>query len=147
MTISGTISGILSQKTPVVHAVTPDNTVYEAILKMAEVNVGALVVMADGELKGVISERDYTRKVALKGKTSKDTYVREILTANVITVTPQTSVDECLRLMTKHRIRHLPVIEMGKLVGIVSIGDLVNWIISSQSHVIEQLTNYISGQY
>lgn len=147
MSFTGIVSAILSQKAPVVHSVTPGQTVFEAIQKMAEHNVGALVVLEGGQLKGVISERDYTRKVALKGKTSKETLVSEILTSNVITVTPQTTVEECLRLMTKHRIRHLPVVEHGQLVGILSIGDLVNWIITTQGQMIEQLTSYISGQY
>ena len=147
MPFTGTVSALLSQKAPVVHTVTPAHTVFEAIQKMAEYNVGALVVVQDGKLKGVISERDYTRKVALKGKTSKETHVSEILTSNVITVTPQTTVEECMRLMTKHRIRHLPVVENGQLQGILSIGDLVNWIITTQNQMIEQLTNYISGQY
>jgi CBS domain-containing protein len=148
MTVSGTISALLSsKKSAVVHSVPPEATVFEAIQKMADHNVGALVVLTGEQLKGVISERDYTRKVALKGKTSKETKVNDILTANVITVTPQSTVDECLRLMTHHRVRHLPVVENGKVVGIVSIGDLVNWIISTQSHMIQQLTSYISGQY
>jgi CBS domain-containing protein len=147
MPFTGTVSAILSQKAPVVHSVNPAQTVFEAIQKMAEHNVGALVVLEGGQLKGVISERDYTRKVALKGKTSKETLVSEILTANVITVTPQTTVEDCMRLMTKQRIRHLPVVENGRLLGILSIGDLVNWIITTQGQMIEQLTNYISGQY
>jgi CBS domain-containing protein len=147
MPFTGTVSALLSRKTPVVHFVTPDNSVFEAIGKMAQHNVGALVVLENDRLAGVISERDYTRKVALVGKSSRDTKVREILTSNVITVTPATPVDECLRLMTQHRIRHLPVIEDGKLVGILSIGDLVNWIITTQGQMIEQLTSYISGQY
>ncbi len=147
MTFTGTVSAILSQKKPVVYSVTPANTVFEAIQKMAEHNVGALLVLENDQLKGVISERDYTRKVAIKGKTSKETLVSEILTSKVITVTPQTAVEECMRLMTHHHIRHLPVVENEKVVGILSIGDLVNWIITSQGQMIQQLTNYISGQY
>ena len=147
MPFTGTVSALLGRKTPVVHSVTPEHSVFEAIGRMAQHNVGALVVLENDRLVGVISERDYTRKVALAGKSSRDTKVREILTANVITVSPATPVDECLRLMTQHRIRHLPVIENGKLMGILSIGDLVNWIITTQGQMIEQLTSYISGQY
>lgn len=147
MPFTGTVSALLSRKAPVVHSVTPDDSVFEAIGRMAQHNVGALVVLANGELVGMISERDYTRKVALQGKSSRDTKVSEILTAIVITVSPGTTVDECLRLMTQHRVRHLPVLENGRLIGILSIGDLVNWIITTQGQMIEQLTSYISGQY
>jgi len=148
MPFTGTVSAVLKQKSnPAVHTIGPDQTVFEAIGKMAEVNVGALVVVENGRLMGMISERDYTRKVALQGKSSKETKVREILTSRVITVTPSTTVEECLRLMTQHRIRHLPVLENDQLVGVLSIGDLVNWIITTQNQVIEQLTHYISGSY
>jgi len=148
MTFSGTVSAVLAEKSADLHTIAPEETVYDAIRKMSDYNIGSLVVLADGQLKGVITERDYTRKVALKGKTSKETKVREILTADVITVSPQATVEDCMRLMTHHRIRHLPVVgEKGEVVGIVSIGDLVNWIITAQHQTIQQLTNYISGQY
>ena len=119
--------------------------VYDAIEIMAEKNVGALVVATEGRMVGLISERDYTRKVVLKGKTSKTTPVRDILSEKVISVKPETTVQECLRVMTRERIRHLPVLEGDKLMGIVSIGDLVNWVIQAQSTTIEQLQTYITG--
>lgn len=147
MTVSGTISGILQNKGSNLWTVCPDATVYEAIQIMADKNVGALPVIENGQLIGVISERDYTRKVALKGKASKDTPVRSILSNPVISVTPDATVEECMRLMTHHRIRHLPVVDRSQVIGIVSIGDLVNWIITAQNAAISQLQNYISGQY
>ena len=101
--------------------------------------------MADGQLHGIFTERDYTRKVALQGKTSKETRVREILTADTLTVAMDDTVEDCMKLMTQNRLRHLPVLEGGNVVGIVSIGDLVNWIISAQSAEIEQLEQYIAG--
>jgi CBS domain-containing protein len=139
------IGEILGSKGRNVWVVPPDATVYDAIQIMADKNVGALLVMQGDQLVGIISERDYTRKVALKGKSSKQTAVREILSGEVIHVTPAHTVQECMRLMTDHRIRHLPVLEAGKVVGVVSIGDLVNWIISAQTSTIEQLQTYISG--
>ena len=112
---------------------------------MAEKNIGALLVTDAGRLKGVISERDYTRKVAIKGRSSKELKVREILSANVFHVTPAHSVEHCLRLMTEHRVRHLPVLDGEKIAGVISIGDLVNWVISAQTATISQLETYISG--
>jgi CBS domain-containing protein len=147
METTGTISAILKHKTQDIWSVAPDATVFDAIHLMADKNVGALLVMSAGRLIGVISERDYTRKVALKGKSSKETAVREILSAPIVSATPDHSIEECMRLMTVHRVRHLPVLEGDTVVGIVSIGDLVNWIISAQSLAINQLENYISGQY
>jgi CBS domain-containing protein len=147
MTVSGTISSILQNKGPALWTISPDAMVYDAIQLMADKNVGALPVMEGAKLIGVISERDYTRKVVLKGKASKETPVREILSSPVISVTPAQTVEECMRLMTRHRIRHLPVVEMEKVVGIVSIGDLVNWIITAQNSAIHQLQSYITGQY
>ena len=146
MNVSGTISSILAHKGGA-FAITPEATVFQAIELMAQHNVGALLVMSGERLAGIISERDYTRKVALRGKSSKETKVSEILTAKVVTVTPQHGVEECMRLMTHHHVRHLPVLEGDKVVGVVSIGDLVHWIISSQSETIQQLKNYIAGQY
>ena len=112
---------------------------------MADKNVGALLVTENEKLVGILSERDYTRKVAIKGKSSKDLKVREILSGKMITAAPNSSIEECLRLMTDHRVRHLPVLEGAKIAGIVSIGDLVNWVISTQSTTIRQLETYITG--
>lgn len=139
------IRDILHQKGSQVWSVSPEATVFEAIVCMAEKNVGALLVMEGDRLVGIISERDYTRKVALKGRSSKQTAVKEILSGQVVSVGPDHTVEECMRLMTDHRIRHLPVLEEGKTVGIVSIGDLVNWIISAQNTTISQLQTYITG--
>jgi CBS domain-containing protein len=145
MNANGTIGEILSQKGTQVWSIPPDATVFEAIQLMADKNVGALLVTENGKLVGIISERDYTRKVMLKGKTSKDTAVREITSGQVISVTTNHTIEECLHLMTDHRIRHLPVIEDDKIAGVVSIGDLVNYVISAQSNTIHQLQTYISG--
>jgi CBS domain-containing protein len=147
MKIPGTINAVLEQKGTDVYAVSPQITVFDAIQEMADKNVGALVVLEGQRLVGMISERDYTRKVALKGKVSKQVAVQEIMTRPVITVTLEHTVEECLRLMTDHRVRHLPVIDSEKVVGIVSIGNLVNWIISAQSAAIEHLADYICGKY
>jgi CBS domain-containing protein len=144
---TGTISDILKYKGNQVWSIAPNAMVFEAIQLMAEKNVGALLVMQDGQLVGIISERDYTRKVILKGKASKETAVSEILSGKVVCVASAQTVDECLRLMTERHIRHLPVVEHGQVLGIVSIGDLVNWIISAQSHTIQQLQSYITGGY
>lgn len=142
---SGTLKEILGLKGAMVWTVQPDATVFEAIQLMADKNIGALLVTENERLLGVISERDYTRKVALKGKTSKQLKVREILSTRIVHATPGHSIEESMRLMTEHRIRHLPVLDGEKIVGLVSIGDLVNWIISVQSSTIRQLETYISG--
>jgi len=145
MNPNATINEILDQKGRQTWCISPDATVYDAIQVMADKNVGALLVTESERLVGIISERDYTRKVALKGKSSKETAVREILSGQVIHVGTDHTVEECLRLMTDHRVRHLPVLENDKICGVVSIGDLVNWIISAQSSTIHQLQTYISG--
>jgi CBS domain-containing protein len=145
MTPNDTISAILNQKGSQVWTISPDATVYEAIQMMADRNVGVLLVTENGKLVGIISERDYTRKVVLRGKTSRHTAVREILSGNVVQVSPAHTVEDCMRLMTQHHIRHLPVLDGETLVGLVSIGDLVNWIISAQSSRIQQLQTYIGG--
>jgi len=142
---SGTINEILTQKGSGIWTIPPDATVFEAIQMMAEKNVGALLVTDQGKLMGVVSERDYTRKVAIKGKSSKELKVREILSPKVIHATPGHSVEECMRMMTEHRIRHLPVLDGDKIAGVISIGDLVNWIISTQNAEIQQLEQYIAG--
>src|SRR6187431_1479218 len=128
----GKISEILHHKGSTVWSIAPEAMVFDAIQMMADKNVGALLVTDQGKLVGIISERDYTRKVALKGKSSKQTPVKEILSENVVHVSPAHTVEDCMRLMTEHRIRHLPVLEAEKILGVVSIGDLVNWTISAQ---------------
>jgi CBS domain-containing protein len=145
MTTSGTIGDILKYKGAQVWSIEPGATVLDAIKLMAEKNVGALLVMKGASLVGIISERDYTRKVALKGKSSKETLVSEILSGQVVHAAPAHSVEECLRVMTDRHFRHLPVLENNKVVGIVSIGDLVNWVITQQSQTIQQLQTYITG--
>jgi len=145
MNISGTVGTILNQKGRQVYSILPDATVFEAIQLMAEKNIGALLVMSEQKLLGVVSERDYTRKVALKGKSSRETKVMEIISSPFVSATPGHSVEECMRLMTTNRVRHLPVLDGERLVGIVSIGDLVNWTISAQDAAIEQLKSYITG--
>lgn len=147
MDVSGTIESILANKTHAIHSVTPDATVYDAIALMAEKNVGALLVMEDGKLVGIVSERDYSRKVMLKGKTSRNSYVREIMTTELTTAHPRETVEECLRFMTEKRIRHLPVVADGELRGVISIGDLVKKVISAQSATLAQLQDYIAGGY
>ena len=141
----GTIGEILNHKGTAVWSVAPDSMVFDAIQMMADKNVGALLVTDKGKLVGIISERDYTRKVALKGKSSKQTAVREILSPQIVNAKPTSTIEECMRLMTEHRVRHLPVMEGEKILGVVSIGDLVNWIISAQTSAIHQLETYITG--
>ncbi len=145
MKSSGTVSAVLHNKGSDIFSVSPDTTVFEAIKMMAEKNIGALLVMSDGKLAGVFTERDYTRKVALQGKSSKEAKVREVVSSEIISVGLHDTVEECMRLMTEHRTRHLPVVESEKVVGLVSIGDLVNWIISTQNATIAQMEQYISG--
>jgi CBS domain-containing protein len=147
MDVSGTIDAILSQKGSDIFAVSADSTVYAAIELMAQKNVGALIVVDDGMLVGLFSERDYTRKITLKGKRSRETPVREIMSTNLTIVTPREPVENCLRMMTEKRIRHLPVVDGEMLRGVVSIGDLVKWVIASQSAAIAHLESYISGGY
>jgi CBS domain-containing protein len=142
---SGTINEILEYKGSAVWTIPPDATVFEAIQMMSDKNVGALLVTDHGRLIGIISERDYTRKVALKGKSSKELKVREIIPDRVLSVTRQHTIEDCMRLMTEQRVRHLPVLHGQEIAGIISIGDLVNWIITAQSTTIRQLETYITG--
>lgn len=142
-----TIASILKNKGREIWSVAPDETVYDAIALMAEKRVGAVLVVSQGKLVGIVSERDYARKVILQGRSSKETEVRQIMTSSLVTVTSDDTVDECMRVMTQHRIRHLPVLDNGALAGIVSIGDLVNAVISDQAHTIHQLHTYIGSNY
>ena len=147
MNVSGTIDSILNQKSGEVWSVSPDATVYDAIAMMADKNVGALLVVENGKLAGILSERDYTRKVMLRGKRSRETLVREIMSSELTTVEPKEGVDDCLRFMTEKRVRHLPVVQNGEIRGVISIGDLVKHVISVQSATLDQLERYISGGY
>ena len=126
-------------------SVSPDDTVFDAIKVLAEKGVGALIVMKDGKLAGILSERDYTRKVALLGKNSKETYVRDIMTANVMVISPKTRTLECMAIMSEKNIRHLPVVDGDKVVGMLSIRDLMNDIIKDHEFTISQLESYIKG--
>ncbi len=139
---------VLRQKGNAVVSIRSDASVYSAIEMMAEKQVGALLVIDEGQLSGVISERDYARKVILKGRSSKETLVREIMTGSPITIGLEASVDDAMRIMTANRIRHLPVLDAERRVaGVLSIGDLVNWILTSQHETIEHLERYISGAH
>jgi CBS domain-containing protein len=147
MEIAGSVGAILAHKGSAVWSIAPDAMVFDAIQLMADKNVGALPVVENGQLKGMISERDYTRKVILKGKSSKETPVRDIMTEELITVKAGDTVSECMRIMTDKRIRHLPVMDGSEMIGIVSIGDLVRRIISAQTAAIDNLEKYITGDY
>ena len=147
MELHDRVGVVLGQKGREVWFVHPDATVYDAIALMAEKDIGALLVIAEGELVGVISERDYARKVVLEGKTPWALPVREIMSTSVTFVSPCHTIGECMSIMTDQRVRHLPVVEEGRVVGILSIGDLVKWIISAQQETIHQLQSYITGKY
>ena len=139
------VKHLLELKGNAVYAIAPEAPVLEAIRTMAERGIGALLVMRGNELIGIVSERDYARKVILKGRSSKDTPVAEIMTASPISVDPASTVDECMRLCTDQRVRHLPVIDNARVVGVVSIGDLVKAVIDDQAVEIDQLQRYIAG--
>jgi CBS domain-containing protein len=141
-----TIAQVLKAKgTHEVYAIAPDETVYQAVRKMSEHNVGALLVMDSATIVGIVTERDYARKMVLAGRSSKETPVSTIMTPEVLCVTPRQTTEECMAIMTRHRVRHLPVLDHERLVGLVSIGDLVKDIISEQQFIIEQLEHYIAG--
>jgi CBS domain-containing protein len=140
-----TVRQLLGAKGHGVYTIDPDATVYQALQEMAERDTGALVVTREGDLVGLVSERDYARKLVLKGKISKDTPVREIMSDEVVCVGSQQTVEGCMTLMTEKRVRHLPVLENGQLAGIISIGDVVKAIIEDQKSTIEELEHYITG--
>ncbi|HYW42134.1 MAG TPA: CBS domain-containing protein [Bryobacteraceae bacterium] len=145
MTLSDTITSILDKKNGGIWSISPDASVYDAIAMMADRRVGALLVMSGGELVGIISERDYARKVVLAGKSSKDTPVEAIMTRDVLAVTPEHTVEDCMMIITENRIRHLPVLRGRQVIGVISIGDLVRSIISAQADTIDHLHTYIHG--
>ena len=143
-----TVAQILKSKPDnTVHATAPSASVFDAVKLMAEKNIGALLVKEGEKIVGVITERDYARKIVLMSRSSKDTAVRDVMTANVMFVQPDRSSEECMALMTENRLRHLPVLDQGKLVGLVSIGDLVKDVISEQKFIIQQLEQYIAGRH
>jgi CBS domain-containing protein len=144
--VSVPVRSILRDKGSDVWSIAPDASVYQAVSVMAERSIGALPVIADGQLVGILSERDYARKVVLQSRSSKDTLVGEIMSSPVVSVGPSTTIEDCMRVMTQQRIRHLPVLEEGQMIGIVSIGDLVRKVISTQVEIIQHLEGYISGR-
>lgn len=141
----GKVRNILAEKTPNIYAVDPATSVYNAIELMAEKNIGGLLITENEKLVGIFTERDYARKLILKGKSSKDTLIGELMTKNPFTVTRDTSIEECMKMMSNKRIRHLPVVEEDKIIGIISIGDVVRFTIEEQKTIIEQLEHYITG--
>jgi CBS domain-containing protein len=147
MGLTDTVRAVLDHKGIGVCAVMPETPVYAALEIMADKDIGAVLVMEDTDLCGIFSERDYARKVILQGKASRETTVGEIMTSPPVVATLDQSVDDCLRLMTDHRIRHLPVVSQEAVIGVLSIGDLVNWIIRRQEEEIHHLHHYISGSY
>lgn len=148
MRVNDTIENLLKHKKfNKVLALAPDQTVYDALQTMAEYDVGCLIVCDQGRLVGILSERDYARKGVLMGHMSKETLVRDMMTSPVMFVTPEHTVDDCMNLMTERHFRHLPVLEGDKVIGMVSIGDLVKWVISGQQQAIDALEGYIAGAY
>lgn len=147
MKLAGTVGEILRHKQSTVISVAPDSTVFEAVKLLATHNIGALPVVDAQRLVGIFTERDYSRKIVLVGKSSKVVKVQEIMSPEPVLISPEHSIEVCMEIMTDKRVRHLPVIQDGAVVGLVSIGDLVKWIISAQNAALEQMENYISGSY
>jgi CBS domain-containing protein len=141
------VRDILKAKDSKIQSIPPKATVYEALEKMSEKEIGALVVMENNKVVGIISERDYARKIILQGKTSKETLVKEVMSSKLFSVTPDTSVEEAMVLMTGKHVRHLPVFEKNNFVGIISIGDVVKSVISNKDFLINQLSDFIAGKY
>ncbi|HNQ18606.1 MAG TPA: CBS domain-containing protein [Smithellaceae bacterium] len=141
------VSDVLKAKNKEIQSIAPTATVFEALKKMSEKQIGALVVMENSKVVGIISERDYARKIILQGKTSKETLVKEVMSTTLFSVNPDTSVEEAMVLMTGKHVRHLPVFEKSKFVGIISIGDVVKSVISNKDFLINQLSEYIAGKY
>jgi len=147
MELHDTVESVLSQKRTSIWSISPNATVYDALVLMAEKEIGSLLVMSGSRLVGLISERDYARKIILMGRSSKETTVAEVMAEEPVTVSPRETVSACMQLMTDHRRRHLPVVDGDRVVGILSIGDLVNWIVQSHEQTIQQLHGYIAGAY
>jgi len=145
--VAETIASILENKGSEIWSISPEATVYDAIAMMADKGIGALLILSGGSLVGILSERDYARKIMLQGRSSRDTRVREIMTSDPVTVTPAHTVEECMRIITYHRVRHLPVMDGDRLLGVISIGDLVNAIIAAQAQTIDHLHTYITSKY
>lgn len=139
----GTVKHLLQKKGGIIHSVSPNSSVYDALEVLESKNLGALVVVEEGKLIGIFTERDYARKVVLKGRSSKETFVRDIMTDRPIFVTPDNTIEDCMQIMTDKSIRHLPVLENGRLLGIISIGDLVKFVIEEKNFIIENLEHYI----
>jgi CBS domain-containing protein len=148
MNLTDTVLSVLKNKPETLYCVPPETTVYDALEVMAGREIGSLLVIStNGELEGIVSERDYARKVILQGRSSKETTVREIMRSADLSITTMHTIDECMRLMTAHRVRHLPVVDATRIRGVVSMGDLVHWIISAQEEEIAHLHAYVAGAY
>ena len=140
-----TVKSVLHTKGNNIYSIAPEATVFDALKIMAEKNIGALLVMQQEKVVGIFSERDYARKIVLKGESSHTTAIKDVMTSGVLSVNPEQSIDECMALMTNKHVRHLPVLENGNLIGLISIGDVVKAIISEHEYTIKQLENYITG--
>lgn len=143
----GTVADILEAKGSQVHSVGPSEKVYDALVRMNDHEIGALLVLEGASLVGIVSERDYTRKVAIQGRSSRDTAVREIMTAEVLTVKPTTTLAECMHIVTRHAVRHLPVLDDARVAGIISIGDLVSALLAQQAETIDRLNSFVGCRY